>query len=192
MLLEGGDMGKLGIAFAGAAMGLLASGARAADAPVLVVPTIPAAVIPVAVDPGFDWAGFYVGVDTTVVVLPGYGFGWVTPAAHAGVNVVLGPILFGAKGAVGWYFEGGGHGNDLTLQFEGRAGVALDRIAIYGLLGVVGYERPPNWIRIGGVGMELALGRRMSLFAEVRTEQPFQPPFEYLYGTSGVNWHLGN
>lgn len=172
---------------AASAIATLSSGARAADfVPVVVLP-VPTAV-PVPVETGFDWQGLYVGAAHSAVVYEG-AFSWYIPSAQVGYNLTFGRLLLGVQARVGAYLL---DGTGLTLQLDARAGVALDRVAVYGLLGGLAYGPTPlSWYAVGGVGVEVALGDRLSVFTELRLEEVFTPPF-YIHAVVGVNWHLGN
>lgn len=172
---------------AASAIATLTTGARAADFAPVVVPPVPS-VVPVPVETGFDWQGFYVGAAHSAVVSEG-AFSWYIPSAQVGYNLTFGRLLLGVQAKAGAYLLSG---TGLTLQFDARAGVALDRVAIYGLFGALAYGPAPlGWYAVGGVGVEVALGDRLSVFAELRLEEVFTPPF-YLHAVAGVNWHLGN
>lgn len=171
-----------------AAIAALATGARAADVAPIIVPSVPSAV-QIPVETGFDWQGFYLGATHAAVFNLGAGdFGWYIPSLQAGYNITFGRLLLGAEAKVGAYID---PSIALTLQFDVRAGLALDRVAVYGLFGVINYGWPPVWYAVGGAGIEVAIGDRLSVFGEVRLEELFDPPF-YLHAVVGVNWHLGN
>ena len=170
------------------ASALMATSAMAADPVAVVAPTPPAQ--PPMVAAGFDWGGLYAGVVVEGVFVPGGTFGWYVAAAQLGYNLTFNRFLIGASAAVGAWFDGFGGGP--TVEFVGRAGVALDRVAIYGLLGAVGYGPGGiSWFAMGGAGIEVAVGDRLSVFGEVRLEELFTPPF-YPHVTGGVNLHFGN
>jgi hypothetical protein len=167
----------------------MATGAIAADPVTVVAPTPPA---PPMAAQGFDWGGFYAGAVVEGVFNPGSTFGWFVTAAQMGYNFTFNRILLGASAAVGAWFYGTVSGGGPAVELVARAGVALDRAAIYGLLGAVGYGPGGlSWYSMGGVGIELAVGDRVSIFGEVRLEELFSPPF-YPHVTGGVNFHFGN
>ena len=108
-------------------------GAMAADA-ITTLPPAPVAQVPVFDEPGFDWAGFYAGVnvggennidtDTTNFTLGG----------QVGANFVYDYFLLGAELGVDAVFD-----EDETYatgEILGRAGVIVtDNILAYGALG---------------------------------------------------------
>lgn len=175
---------------AAAAIVVAAGSAQAADAIPVTLSVVPIT-MPVAAEPGFDWAGIYAGVVHAVVFDESRNFSYYAPAVQVGFNLTLGPLLIGGQTKVGaWIESGGGRGG--LLQLDARVGVALDRVAIYGLFGGIAYAPLPlSWYAVGGAGIEVALGDRVSVFAEVRLEELFDPPF-YIHGTVGLNWHFGN
>lgn len=138
-----GALGAIGISTA----------ATAADVAPIVIPAPPPVVVP-APTPVFDWSGFYVGASAW---MPG-----LAPGLQAGFNMVRGNLVIGVEGNVipiGL----------LAVGAAARVGVALgaeDRILPYVRLKAMYPIGAPFVLLAGDVGVEVGIGRRMSIFAE--------------------------
>lgn len=160
----------------------------AAEVAPVVIPMTPTPA-PALDDQAFGWNGVYVGALYAPVFYEGV-YAWSVPSVQIGYNLTFGRLLIGGSTKIGAYLDSGSSG--LLLQVEGRAGIAFDRVAVYGLLGGLAYGPAPlSWYAVGGGGIEVALGRRFSVFGEIRLEEVFSPPF-YIHGVVGLNWNFGN
>jgi hypothetical protein len=177
---------------AGAAFAALAAtSAEAAD----LTPIMPAEppMAPVMPAPAFSWSGPYIGHFSTLVHCSGcIPFFAIQSGVRFGYNVTAGNALFGVNGGLLAFF----HGPPLTFIAEAmaRAGVLLgDKVVLYGQIGVDYFIGPSAFALTAGGGLEVALGRRVSIFGEV---MPYWglPAFvgPYWRFTAGVNWHFGH
>jgi len=173
-------MKRLGGVVAGVVAAMLVSGAaQAADVGPTALPATPPAV-PLPPPPGFTFAGPYVGTYGGLMIGEAYQGG-----IQGGFNFVRGPILVGAEAQVGVTYNGG-------FGFEGnlnaRVGAVLgDRILAYGEAGVGIILGTP--IYTAGGGVELGLGRSLSVFAEAKAVGAFGSPFSTFQVQGGINWH---
>lgn len=170
---------------------LVAGPARAADAPPLLPPSMPTTA-PAPLSQGFDWSGIFVGSFGSANVETGNGLSWGNIGAQAGFNLVRNRLFVGATVQAGGYFYWTGFGGSL-VQANARFGLATGRALLYGLVGMGIY--PPGSPHFDfGAGVEIALGRRISAFSEVRYEYfvGFPAPPHYLRFEFGLNFHLGN
>lgn len=172
----------------GTALATAAGTAFAAD----IAPVVPPAPPVVAVPPPavvFDWAGAYVGAAMDYFVCQGPC--WINLDLHAGTNLVFGRVLAGFEVGAGYWnnFSDAGW----LVDFTARAGVVLGRVLPYAKAGFTVYGPLPvvNYVVLGG-GVELGIGRSLSVFAEFTTERDIGGgPWTPGVGV-GVNWHLGN
>jgi len=164
-----------------AAFAMTAGTAAAADVPAVVVAP-PAPPPPIAAS--FDWAGMYVGTQI--------GIASYTPefeaSALGGYNFVFGRFLVGFEVRGGIFVPGPGPAYAWQWGAQVRAGVFLgDRALAYVK---IGGHYVFGWFTTGALGVELAVGQSVSLFAEVQTFLPLGGPSMRVRG--GVTWHPGN
>ncbi|MEX0627926.1 MAG: hypothetical protein WEB63_01070 [Cucumibacter sp.] len=168
------------LALAGAASLALATGAQATDLYTAVPST------PMYDEAGFDWEGFYFGVQK------GFWFGgsnyWSFDKV-AGINFLLGDnFLVGAEAMGGIVTDFSGN-----LGFEaylrGRLGLVLGGDVLIYKLGEIGYVNGTSTFAFGG-GLEIAVGDRMSVRGELRGIGDIgDPGFDYAIASIGVLWH---
>ncbi len=163
-----------------AALMMTMGAASAADVPPMVMPVAQAPVPIAPPAPTFDWDGFYVGASGA------YFFGYPFVAVQAGYNGTIGRLLAGVEFAAYVWPE-------RVLQFTGRLGfLVTDRVLIYAR---AAYARPlfDDFNIYGlGAGVEVALGQRMSVFAEGGIIGIFEDGCCVFGARAGVNFHLGN
>lgn len=172
---------------------LLAGAAAAAAADLPTIPPAPPPPPPAPAAPAFDWSGPYIGA---------YGAGIFNPpgdpiipvGVQADFNFVRGAFLVGAE--VYGEYRFWDNGNHWAAGANARLGAVLgERLVVYGEAGV-GWVNAlggfPVW-NAGG-GLEIALGRNMSLFTEVKAIAPFNagPGALGIQVQGGLNFHLGN
>jgi outer membrane immunogenic protein len=144
----------------GLAMLLSASAAYAADDVVYVDPA-PSV---------YDWSGFYAGVNLGVLnVHPNSAAAnliqpdssGVSVGGHAGYNFQAGSFVFGVEGDIAYSGASGTAscfnpafsctaGADWTATLRGRAGVAFDRVLVYGTGGVAWMNYTGNTTALAG------------------------------------------
>lgn len=141
-----------------------AGSAAAADFTPVAVPMVTPVVIPPP-PPGFSWGGFYLGVGTSAAVFffpePGRE---LHLSGYAGLNFEVGSrLVAGTEAYASLIFNG----DEPFHRFgaEGRLGYLLnDRVLVYGALGIANYGFNGGNIYLTlGTGVEIALGRRLSL-----------------------------
>lgn len=166
----------------------IATGAMAADVPPLVVAPIAP---PPPVAASFDWAGLYVGAygGAFFEVNPIEREFWVF-GGQAGFN-----IRFGGAALAGIELRAG-LADDGAVAFEaalsGRLGVILgDKVLLYGEAGVW-FVAPSVFLWTAGGGVEVGLGRSVSLFAEAALIGNIGGTCCGLLITGGINFHPGN
>jgi hypothetical protein len=173
-----------------AALALAGSAALAADIAPVVVPPAPAPVIVSPPAPVFDWAGVYFGARGTYFTCDGPC--WINVDGHAGFNFVAGDrFLVGVEIGAGYWSNFGDDG--WLAAFSARTGVILGRFLAYGRAGftVYGPATVQDWILLGG-GVEVGLGRSLSVFAGFTAERDTAGGGFYPGVEAGVNFHLGN
>lgn len=142
-----------------------AGSAAAADFTPVAVPMVTPVVIPPP-PPGFSWGGFYLGVGTSAALFffPDPGDWEFHLSGYAGLNFEIGSrLVAGAEAyATVWDIL-----DTPSPRFgtEGRLGYLLnDRILAYGAIGIANYGFNGGNIYLTlGTGVEIALGRRLSL-----------------------------
>lgn len=169
-----------------AASTVLASGASAADVPVV----MPAPVIspPVVVaDAGFDWNGFFVGT-AGGAVLQDWALDGYLLTGVAGFNLAPDRLLLGARVRAGTDFY------SFPVEAEGRVGFAGARVLAFVAAGAGGYATDflGTFYYYAGGGVEVAIGRRLSLTLDARGQRLAGGPSFYSTFLGGVNFHLGN
>jgi opacity protein-like surface antigen len=168
-----------------AAVGIvLGSGAAfAADPPPVVVVT-PTPVVVAA--PVFDWSGVTVGV------LGRYEFcgnclNWTEFGLQLGYDRVRGNLLVGAEVSL---LTSIGDGFIPLVEVNGRAGFVLGRAVVYAEAGL-GTFIPASAFWTAGLGAEVAVGSRMSVFAEFKTRQHFTGSPVIMSVGGGLRFHFG-
>lgn len=164
------------IATSVAALMMMAGSAAAADVPQLVAPVAPP---PPA--PTFDWGGMYFGAHAGSF----FGGGPINYGVHGGYNVVNGRLLYGvdvrasAYGAITIY----------EAMVRARAGLLLgDRLLVFAAAGIGWAGAPAIGLEIGG-GVELAVGQRLSIRAEVNQTFIGLAPAIPTFYSIGVTFH---
>lgn len=173
-------LGKAALLVAAGAL-FISTRAIAADAPAMPVaappPPAPAAEV------GFDWAGPYVG--GYAGRLDGFWLG----GGLAGYNFVFGQnFLAGAELRAGFINDGG-------VVFEGSVNARLgyllgDRTLLYAKVGVQSPAFAFTLLNVGG-GIEIALGERVSVFAEAAVSRNIGVACCFPTAVGGINFHLG-
>jgi hypothetical protein len=110
----------------------------------------------------FDWGGLYFGAHggrVTGNVMPAAG-PWLG-GVQVGYNLGGAGFVGGAEVETSYTF---GNNAWINAALNGRAGIALGSILVYGEVGIGSYNWIPVWTAGGGV--ELALGERLGLFGE--------------------------
>ena len=121
----------------------------------------------VDVGSSFDWEGAYVGG------LLGYypTFGEPVVGGQIGYNFLpVENFLVGIEGTGLVYF-----GGDFELWLHGKAGVAMDNVALYGL---------------AGVGIEVAVADQVSLFGEAFVREEWGDFPDVPYVQAGIRFHF--
>ncbi len=164
---------------AGAA--IIATNTLAADL-TPIMPTMQATPVTTTAAPTLNWAGPYAGVSGGALFCGGVC--WSLVSLQAGYNFVRGNILFGAEGLIGLESF-----SDLMIQANARAGYIFGRALVYAEVGVGAYPPGNLYVDFGG-GIEVALGRHLSIFAEAKGEWPVLP-IVFPRVEVGLNWHFG-
>lgn len=175
-----------GLIFAAAASAISAGGAMAAD----VMPIMPAPTpVVTAPAPSFDWAGPYAGIGASAQFCG--RFCWVNAGGHVGYNMVFGSVLVGVEGQVAYW-------NNLNqdgwlLGATGRVGYVFGNAVAYAEAGFFLYfpTDDPYYVPLR-LGVEVAVGQAISLFAEAGVEWAGTTPDFYPAVGLGVNFHLGH
>lgn len=167
------------LALAGAASLALATGAQGTDL-YTAVPSTPMAYE----ESGFDWEGFYFGVQK------GY---WLDEGAWSfnkviGVNFLLGDNILAGVEATGGVITDFSGLVELEGYLRGRVGLLVsDDVLIY-KLGEVGWiGGTPTWA-LGG-GIEFAATDNVSLRGEFRGIGPMGAPLEDTVASIAFLWH---
>lgn len=164
-----------------AAFAMTAGAAMAADIPVVAPPAPPPPPAPVAT---FDWAGIYVGAHVGSF----FGGGPINYGVHGGYNIVNGRLVYGVDVRASAY----GAFTIYEVMLRARAGFLLrDRLLVFGAAGIGWADAPAVGFELGG-GVELAVGQRLSIRAEVnQTFIGLAPAIPTFYSV-GLTFHLGN
>lgn len=177
-------------ALTGLATTLMMGSAFAAD--LITVPTsAPAVEMPIYEEAGFDWSGFYAGVNggvqNTEVSGMQYGVG-----VQAGVNAQFDFYLLGAEVAVQGIGGGDPEVSTTYGQILGRAGlVVTDNVAIYGAGGYgIDMGAPEEQDILAGGGVELAMTDNMSVRAQYLHAFPLEGDNHKDQFTLGANFHF--
>jgi len=148
----------------------MTAGAQAAD-PVTNYASDPSAAY---TSSGFDWNGFYVGLNNAYVNTGSaeWGIGGV-----AGLNVQDGAIVYGAEVEANGLVAGGVYTGSL-FEATARAGYLVsDDVLVYGVAG--GGLNKGTGVALVGAGMEFAVTQEVTLGAE----------YNYLFNSGGSVGH---
>lgn len=179
------------------AVAIAASAGQASAADVLPV-TVPV-VTPVVVPPTpvFDWAGFYLGAGTSVA------FFYFAPddrdrefhlTAYAGANFAIGARAIAGAEAYATVWDFLDDGIELRFGAEARVGLlATPRLLPYAALGIAHYSFGPGntYLTLGG-GVEIAIGRSLSLDLAYDFEKGLNVDAVGHRLTAAINFHFGN
>jgi outer membrane immunogenic protein len=135
----------------------------------------------VDVGSSFDWEGAYVGG------LLGYypTFGEPVVGGQIGYNFLpVENFLVGIEGTGLVYF-----GGDFELWLHGKAGVAMDNVALYGLAGVGTFNFNVPLYSLG-VGIEVAVADQVSLFGEAFVREEWGDFPDVPYVQAGIRFHF--
>jgi opacity protein-like surface antigen len=150
----------------------------AVAADLLVTPDVPAAAA------SFNWEGAYVGG-----FLGAYPtFGSATIGGEVGYNTVVNSnILLGVEGSGLFYLDGSG---DSEFFVHGKAGVTLDKVALYGISGIGTYNFGSITLWDIGAGAEVALTDHLTLDGQLfgREEVGFVPDVPHIQ--VGLRYHF--
>lgn len=131
-----------------------------------------------------DWGGIYMGTAA------GYSFAPVpffNVGVQSGYNFDMGRLVFGVEVET---THTNGLGSIVNASLNGRVGVDLGRLLVYGEAGIGAFIAQPIWTAGGGV--ELALTDRMSVFAEANIGRVIGGGGSFGTGIqAGVNFHFG-
>jgi hypothetical protein len=179
--------GLRGLMLTVAASVATAGSAMAADiGPIMPEATAPMAPAPA---PSFGWAGPYAGIASAVQFCG--GFCWVNVDGHAGYNMVFGSVLLGVEGQVGYWFDPPGDG--WFLGATGRVGYVFGNAVAYAKAGIIGYfPVTVDFYMPLNVGVEVAIGRAISLFAEAGAQWEVGSNNFFPSVGLGVNFHIGH
>ena len=152
---------------------------------------VPPAPLPM-VDDRPEWGGPFVGAYGSIAIETGLGISWYHLGGQAGYNFSRGNLVFGVVGRVGTYIQSGSFGPHVEAHL--RAGFAMERALLYGLVGVGTYPGDCCVFLDVGAGVEMKVGDRMSLFGEFHYVHfpTVPPPPLYFRLDFGLNFHLGN